>query len=44
MLNSELIKNETPKKDRFEALQDSVISQFKVFATLKTLTFEEVGK
>ena len=43
MLNSELIKNEIPKKERFKALQDSVISQFKVFANLKSITFEEIA-
>jgi hypothetical protein len=42
MLNSELIKNNISKKDRFEALQNSVISQFKVFANLNPIELDDL--
>ncbi|HIC10066.1 MAG TPA: KilA-N domain-containing protein [Campylobacterales bacterium] len=43
VLNSELIKNNVPKKERIQILQESVISQFKALSTLKPITFEEIA-
>ena len=44
VLNSELIKNNVPKKERIQILQESVISQFKALSTLKPVTFEEIAE